>query len=88
MADVLDPLPIPAVMQSPLRALLRGQPAPWPADAGSEDATRFVESIQQHGAGPLVYARLSGRSWPIHAALRDAAIHAAAMESLRLADLR
>lgn len=88
MADVLDPLPIPAVLQSPLRALLRGETAPWPAEAGSEDAARFVESIQQHGAGPLVYARLSGCSWPIHAALRDAAIRAAAMESLRLTDLR
>lgn len=88
MADVLDPLPIPAVLQSPLRALLRGQPAPWPADAGSDDAARFVESIQQHGAGPLVYSRLSSGSWPIHTALRDAAIRAAAMESLRLADLR
>ena len=88
MADVLDPLPIPAVFQSPLRALLRGQPAPWPEEAGSEDAARFVESIQQHGAGPLVYASLPDNSWPIHAALRDAAIRAAAMESLRLADLR
>src|SRR5258706_6510554 len=88
MADVLDPLPIPAAMQSPLRAVLRGQPAPWPEDAGSEDAARFVESIQQHGAGPLLYSRLPDNSWPIHAALRDAAIRAAAMESLRLADLR
>ena len=42
--------------------------------------------MQQHGIAPLVYARLSGHSWPVHAALRDAAIHAAAMEPLRLAD--
>ena len=88
MADVLDPLPIPAVLHSPLRALLRGQPAAWPAEAGGDDAAQLLESIQQHGAGPLVYSRLSGDSWPIHAALRDAAIRAAAMESLRLADLR
>jgi hypothetical protein len=88
MADVLEPLPIPAVLQSPLRALLRGEPAPWPAEAGSDDTARLLGSIQQHGVGPLVYARLSGDSWPIHAALRDTAIRAAAMESLRLADLR
>jgi hypothetical protein len=88
MADVLDPLPIPAAMQASLRALLRGEPASWPVDTGHDDAARFVASIQEHGIGPLVYARLNGDSWPVHASLRDAAIRAAAMESLRLADLR
>jgi len=88
MADVPDPLPIPPALQSLLRALLRGEPAIWPAEAGSEDAARFLESIQQHGIGPLVYARLVDDSWPIQPALREDAIRAAAMESLRLADLR
>ena len=88
MADVLEPLPIPVSLCPALRALLRGEPAPWPSDATSEDAARLLESIQQHGAGPLGYSRLIDASWPIHASLRDAAIHAAAMESLRLADLR
>src|SRR5258706_14323158 len=88
MADVLDPLPIPPALHSSLRALLRGEPAPWPLGAGSDDAARLLESIQQHGVGPLVYSCLSDDSWPIHAAMRDAAIRAAAMESLRLADLR
>ncbi|HSY50173.1 MAG TPA: nucleotidyltransferase family protein [Thermoanaerobaculia bacterium] len=88
MADVLDPPPIPAALRSPLRALLRGEPAPWPAEAGSDDAARLIESIEEHGVGPLVYSRLSGNSWPIHAALRDVAIRAAAAEVLRLEDLR
>jgi len=88
MADVPDALPVPPALQFLLRALLRGEPAAWPAEAGREDAARFLESMQQHGIGPLVYSRLTGDSWPIYAALRDAAIHAAAMESLRLADLR
>ena len=88
MADVPDPLPIPPALHASLRALLRGEPAAWPSEAGSEDAVRFLESIQQHGIGPLVYSRLTGDSWPIRGALRDAAIRGAAMESLRLADLR
>lgn len=88
MADVLEPLPIPTSLRSLLRATLRSVPAPWPADATSEDAVRLLESIQQHGVGPLVYSRLIDASWPIHAALRDGAIRAVAMESLRLADLR
>jgi len=88
MADVLDPLPIPDSLRSSLRALLRGEPAPWPAEAGSGDAARLLESIKQHGVGPLVYSRLSDDSWPIHAALRDVAIRAAAAEGLRLEDLR
>src|SRR3954469_6989416 len=88
MADVPDPLPIPAALHSLLRALLRGEPALWPVEAGSDDAATLFESIQQHGIGPLVYSRLADDSWPIHAALRDGAIRAAAVESLRLADLR
>lgn len=88
MADVLDPPPIPPGLHSLLRGLLRGEPAPWPAGAGVDDAARLLESIKQHGIGPLVYSHLSDDSWPIHAALREAAIRAAAGESLRLADLR
>ena len=92
MADVLDPLPIPSSLRASLRALLRGEPAPWPASAGNDDAARLLESllqsIEQHGIGPLLYARLSGETWPVHGALRDAAIRAAAAEPLRLADLR
>lgn len=88
MADVLEPLPIPDSLRPALRALLRGEPAPWPVNATREETARLLESIEQHGVGPLVYSRLTDASWPIHAPLRDAAIRAAAMESLRLADLR
>lgn len=85
MADVPDSPPIPTAFQAPLRALLRGESAPWP---GSGDAARLIESIGQHGLGPLVYSRLSGDAWPIRAALRGGAIRAAAAESQRLEDLR
>jgi len=85
MADVPDPLPMPSSLRAPLRALLRGEPAPWP-DVDDDDAARLLVSIDQHGIGPLLYSRLS--DWPIRPALRDIAIRAAAIESLRLADLR
>lgn len=71
-----------------MRALLRGEPAPWPDGIGPDEAAAAGESIEQHGIGPLLYSRLTDASWPIHAALRDAAIRAAATEPLRLADLR
>src|SRR4051812_32277497 len=86
MADVLDPAPIPALLRAPLRALLRGERAEWPADAIAADAAKLVESIEQNGLAPLVYARLS--DWPIRDALRAIAIRAAAGETARLSDLR
>lgn len=86
MADVPDPVPIPSLLRAPLRALLRGEDAEWPSAATDADAAQLVESIEQNGIGPLVYARLSG--WPIQSALRDVAIRAAAGETSRLADLR
>src|SRR6476659_7695028 len=86
MADVPNPVPVPASLRAPLRALLRGEQAPWPAEASADDAAQLVESIEQNGIAPLVYARLSG--WPIQSALRDVAIRAAAGETARLADLR
>src|SRR5882672_12566362 len=86
MADVPDPVPIPSLLRAPLRALLRGEDAHWPSAATDEDAAQLVESIEQNGMGPLVYARLS--DWPVRAALREIAIRAAAGETARLADLR
>jgi hypothetical protein len=90
MADVPDPTPIPASLRAPLRALLRGEPAPWPAEATPDDVAKLRESLDQHGIAPLAYARLSasGEDWPGRDLLRDAAIRAAAAEILRLADLR
>src|ERR1043166_9735714 len=86
MADVPDAVPVPSLLRAPLRALLRGEDAEWPSEATDSDAAQLVESIEQNGVAPLVYARLSG--WPIHDALRDIAIRAAAGETARLADLR
>ncbi len=88
MADVLDPLPIPPPLRSSLRALLRGETAPWPDGTGRDDTVRLLESIEEQGLGPLVYERLSDDSWPIRAALRDVAIRAAVAEQRRIADLR
>ncbi len=90
MADVPEPPPIPLSLQAPLRALLRGDAAAWPAEAASSDAVNLLIALDQHGIAPLVYARLSatGETWPVFAALRGTAIHAAATETLRLADLR
>ncbi|MEA2238793.1 MAG: hypothetical protein QOC81_3517 [Thermoanaerobaculia bacterium] len=90
MADIAEPPPIPALLRDPLRALLRGEAANWPAEASADDAARLLEALVQHGVAPLVHARLAedGASWPISPALRGIAIHAAAGESLRLADLR
>jgi hypothetical protein len=86
MADVPDALPVPVSLRAPLRALLRGENAHWPSAATAEDAAQLVESIDQNGIGPLVYARLA--DWPIQSRLRDIAIHAAAGETSRLVDIR
>jgi hypothetical protein len=90
MADVPEPPPIPPRLQVPLRALLRGDAAPWPAEASSSDVAELLVALDQHGISPLVYARLSaaGELWPLLAALRGTAIHAAAAETVRLTDLR
>jgi hypothetical protein len=86
MADVPDAVPVPLLLRAPLRALLRGASAEWPSEATDSDAAQLVESIEQNGLGPLVYARLS--DWPIRSALREIAIRAVTGEMARLADLR
>src|SRR4051812_49431474 len=86
MADVPDAVPVPLSLRATLRALLRGENAPWPSPVTDLDAAQLVESIEQNGLAPLVYARVS--DWPIRASLRDIAIHAAAGETARLTDLR
>jgi hypothetical protein len=69
--------PIGAHLREPLRAALRGRTAAWPSL--SEDDVR---TLVDHGLAPLVYA-----AQPLEP-LRHAAIHAAAIEPLRAADLR
>jgi putative nucleotidyltransferase-like protein len=86
MADVPDPLPVPALLRAPLRAFLRGERAEWPAEATAAAASQLVESIEQNGLAPLVYAR--SPDWPIRSSLREFAIRAAAGETARLIDLR
>jgi hypothetical protein len=86
MSDVPDAVPVPALLSAPLRALLRGERADWPADATDSDATQLLESIEQNGLAPIVYAR--SPDWPIRPSLREIAIRAAAGETSRLADVR
>jgi hypothetical protein len=86
MADVPDAVPIPPPLRAPLRALLRGENASWPRGATDADAAQLIESIEQNGIAPLVYARSS--DWPIRSSLRDIAIRAAAGETSRLIDVR
>jgi hypothetical protein len=86
MADVPDAVPVPALLRAPLRALLRGERRDWPAAATDSDAVRLLESIEQNGLAPIVYAQLP--DWPIRSSLREIAIRAAAGETSRLADVR
>lgn len=77
MADFVRTLPVPARLREPLRRALAGEATPWP-ELSAEDVRMLIE----HGVAPIAY----------HVAhppeLRAAAIHAAAVESLRLDDLR
>lgn len=75
--DPFPTLPIPAHLREPLRAALRGEAAGWPS-LGEDEVRLLVD----HGVAPLVYA-----VQPLPE-LRGAAIHAAALESLRAEDLR
>jgi hypothetical protein len=78
MADFDQIAPFPAHFATALRAVVNGTPASWPASATREER----HSIELHGMLPIVYAcsRMP--------ALRDAAFRSAAVEALRLADLR
>lgn len=68
---------IPDRIREPLRAALRGESFPWPGALSEEETRALVE----HGVAPLVYA-----VQPLPD-LRGPAIHAAAIEPLRAADL-
>lgn len=73
--DLTADFAIPGHLERPLRAALRGEPAEWPRLSPAE-----VAVLLQHGVAPLLYA--SGVSQ-----LRNEAVHAAAVEPLRAADL-
>lgn len=69
--------PIPSRLREPLGRTLRGEAATWPVLSRDE-----VIALVAHGVGPLVYARARVPE------LRDEALRAAAIEPLRLNDLR
>lgn len=68
---------IAPALRGPLRAALRGEQAEWPPLSASD-----VEALIDHGVAPLAYA--SGHS----PELRREAMRSAAVEPLRLNDLR
>jgi hypothetical protein len=77
-----------------LTAFLRGDPAPWPADAREDLPTRLLEAARSHGI-QLLLAEKSRRDkrdqgWPhdLRAALADEARAHAVGESLRYVELK
>ncbi len=78
MGDLVDMLPLSDRIREPLRRALAGQSAAWPETLTDDEAGALI----QHGVAPLVYAATHLPQ------LRDEAIRAAAIEPLRLADLR
>ena len=89
MADVPDPPPIPRCLRAPLRALLRGEAADWPAEATADDAAQLLESIEQNGVGAarLRAAFRIGRFVAISRSARHRHSRCGGREP-RLADLR
>jgi hypothetical protein len=78
MVDFVHMPPFPARFAAPLRDALSGARAAWPETVTREEQ----DVIEAHGMLPMLYhySRLPE--------LRDAALNAAAIESLRLTDLR
>ena len=78
MADFPEMLPISSRLREPLRHALAGKSVQWPEPLTELETRALVE----HGVAPLVYSVTGIRQ------LRDEAIRAAAIEHLRLDDLR
>lgn len=78
VGDLVDMLPLSDRIREPLRRALAGEAAAWPQPLTGDEAGALI----QHGVAPLVYATAHLPE------LRDEAIRAAAIEPLRLADLR
>lgn len=77
MADYIDMPSVAPALRGPLQRALVGQSAEWPALSPAD-----VQTLVEHGVGPLVYAAAHVPE------LRDEAMTAAAVEPLRLDDLR
>lgn len=77
MADLERAAPLPERIRGPVRSTLSGLPVVWPPLTGGE-----VRVLIAHGVAPLIYSIAQVPE------LRDHAIAAAAVEPLRLIDLR
>src|SRR5256885_16421803 len=78
MVDFVHLSPFPARFAQPLRAAVSGASVAWPASITADEQ----QGIEVHGMLPIVY------EFSRMPALRGPAIAAAAVEALRLADLR
>lgn len=76
--DLVASHPIPERVREPLRAALRGETLPWPQPLHTDE----LRSLIAHGVVPLVYSVVALPD------LRHEAIRSAAVEQLRLDDLR
>lgn len=75
--DYVDMPVVAPALHEPLRRALRGERALWPSIADAD-----VRALIEHGVAPLIYAAAHVPE------LRDEAMKAAAVEPLRLDDLR
>src|SRR4051812_38011046 len=79
MVDFIHMPPFPARFAEPLRAAVNGAPAvSWPDSISAQEQS----VVDTHGMLPIIYA------YSRIPALRESAIREAAVEALRLADLR
>jgi hypothetical protein len=76
--DYVHILPLSDRLREPLRAALAGSGAVWPLDLTEDE----LQAMVQHGVAPMAYAAGPAPQ------LRMEALRAAAVEPLRLADLR
>ncbi|HYO78406.1 MAG TPA: nucleotidyltransferase family protein [Thermoanaerobaculia bacterium] len=76
--DFVRTAPVAPRLQQPVRAALRGEASVWPDDLTEDE----LQALAEHGVAPLIYAAAHVPQ------LRTEAIRAAAIETLRGADVQ
>ena len=79
--DFVAQFPVPPRLREPLAAVLRGDASKWPDSLADSLSAKDVRVIVELVVGPFVYAKVRLPQ------LRNDALHAAAHEPLRAADL-